>query len=214
MIRINLIQASGREGEPKAETKASAGRRNKQYAVISILICFGLTGLLYTAWNRQISSLQGRIAAAKREAARLAVLEAQNRRYEADLAEIQSHISVIESLEKQRRGPQQLMTALGSTVDHVDGLYLLSVKSQNGKLEMQGQADRTAAIADFIGALLSDRSFDRVDLRRVFEDDRNSRVIFKFDLVCLYTPPVELAASMPPVAPAGGTERPPGRTVR
>jgi Tfp pilus assembly protein PilN len=212
MIKINLVQAPAEELPLKAQEPVQASRKNGVYALASVVVCFGIVGLFYWGWNHEIAGLNARIGAARVQAARLSGIEAQNRRYEADLAQIENHVRVIESLETSRTGPQELMTKLGNMVDGISGLYLLSLKSGAGQLAIDGQADRVSAIADFIGVLQSNPSFQKIELHQVFEDDQNNRVNFKFDLVCLYTPPVETAASTFPVAPTGNSRRPPGRS--
>jgi Tfp pilus assembly protein PilN len=211
MIKINLIQPAVQDLPLKMDETAATKRKNGAYALASLVVCFGITGLFYWGWNHEISGLNAKIGAARVEAARLAGIQAQNRRYEADLAQIENHVLVIQTLERSRTGPQELMTKLGKTVDRISGLYLLLVKTGAGQLTIDGQTDRVNGIADFIGALQNDPSFQKIELRQVFEDDQNAKVSFKFDLVCLYTPPVETAASMPSAAPTGESGRPPGR---
>jgi Tfp pilus assembly protein PilN len=201
MIRINLIQSQVQELPHKMEEVASAGQRNAVYAVASLVVCFVIVGFFHWVWNHEIAGLNQKITVARMEAARLAGIQAENARYEAALAQIESHIAVIEALEGSRTGPQQLMTKLGDKVDGINGLYLLSVKSDGDQLVIDGQSDHINAIAEFISQLQGDRSFQKLDLRQIFEDDLNNTVSFKFDLVCLYTPPVETAASMPSGSP-------------
>ncbi|MGH9445262.1 MAG: PilN domain-containing protein [Terriglobia bacterium] len=211
MIRINLIQTPGAGRGAKHEESGDLARRSGRHAAASALICFGLAALLYWRWSRQTADLNGKIAVARVEGARLAAVEAQNGRYQVELAQIEQHIKLTQALESSRTGPQQLMANLGDVVDGIKGLYLLSVKSNHDKLNIEGQADHVNAIADFIAVLENAHSFDDIELNRVFEDDQYGKVSFKFGLACLYKPPLETAASMPPAAPAGSSGRPPGR---
>jgi Tfp pilus assembly protein PilN len=211
VIKINLIQAPVEQLNLKVGRVRSFELNNGIYALASVVICFGVLSLLYWSWNHEISGLNAKIGAARLDAARLAGIEAQNSKYTNELAQIENHIVVIEALESNRTGPQELMTKLGNAVDGVNGVYLLSVKSGGGQLTIDGQSNHINAIADFISALENDPSFQRVDLQQLFEDDQKSQVSFKFDLVCLYSPPVETAASLSAVAPAAGSGRPPGR---
>lgn len=211
MIRINLVQAPAETLNPKKVEPVNPNRQNALSALVSVVVCFGIAGLFYQVWTHEIARLNDQAGVARREAARLAGIQAQNRRYETDLAQIENHVRVIQALETSRTGPQDLMTRLGNMVDGISGLYLLSVKSDGSKLVIDGQADRVNAIADFIAGLQSNSSFQKIELHQVFEDDRNDRVSFKFDLECLYTPPVETAASVLPAAPTGNPGRPPGR---
>lgn len=211
MIKINLIQAPVQEPERKADWAVSPNQRNGMYGLAAAVCCFAIVGCFYWAWEHEVTGLEEKIEAARLEAAQLAGIQAENRRYESELVQIQNHIIVMQALEKTRTGPRDLMTRLGAAVDTINGLYLTSVKSARGRLVIDGESDRLSAVANFISALQNDASFQQVQLNQFFEDDRNSEVSFKFDLVCLYTPPVETAASVPPAAPAGSSGRPPGR---
>ncbi len=212
MIRINLLQAASTGGEAKRQDESRKGaRRAGAYAAVSAAVCLVVGGLFYGAWSHQIAVLNGKIAVAQVEAAHLAGVEAQNRRYQAELGQIEQHIKLVQALESSRTGPQGLMTKLGSLVDGIQGLYLLSVKSNADRLDIEGQADHVNAIAYFIGVLQGAHSFEDIELDHVFENDQNGTVYFKFGLACLYKPPVETAASMPPAAPAGSSRRLPGR---
>ncbi|MGH9450458.1 MAG: PilN domain-containing protein [Terriglobia bacterium] len=211
MIRINLIQAPARETETKTSETASLMGRKELYPVLALVVCFGLVGLMYWSASHGISTLNRQLALEKLEAARLAALEVQNKHYQAQLAEINQHITVIQTLQENRTGPRDLMTLLGGAADRVNGVYLLSVNTQKGRLNIHGQSDNADAVANFIAALDAAGSFRDVALRRVFEDDRSTEVSFKFDLDCLYKPPVEVAASELPASPSASAGRPPGR---
>jgi Tfp pilus assembly protein PilN len=211
MIRINLIQAPQTEAAAKAAAPQGLPDRKEFFPLLALLISFAAVGLLYWGWNHRIASLNQQLAAERQEAVRLGVVEAQNKQYESRLAEINQHINVIRTLQTSRTGPRDFMTLLGDAADRVNGLYLLSVSAQNGRIMIHGQSDNTDAVADFIAALQGIDSFNDVELRQVFEDDQRTRVSFKFDLDCFYKPPVEMAASALPAPPSGGPGRSPGR---
>jgi Tfp pilus assembly protein PilN len=211
VIKVNLIQGPVQERNVKVRWAASTKQKNGIYVLAGVLLSFGIVGLFYMRWSDEASGLEIKIAEAQVEAAHLSQIEAENGKYAAELSEIQSHIMVIQSLEKTRIGPQDLMTRLGSAVGGVSGVYLTSVKSDGAQLAIEGESDHLNAIANFISSIQNDHSFQQVALNQVYEDDQQSQVIFKFGLVCLYTPPVETAALMPPAAPAGRSGRPPGR---
>ena len=210
MIRINLIQPVKQEVEPKArEAAPSLAQRKEIYPLASLVICLAVVGLIYWISNYKINQLNSQIAVERQEAARLAGIQAQNVKYQGQLAQINEHIQLIQTLEQSRTGPQALMAQLGNAVNRTNGLYLLSVDASKDRLAIHGQSDHVNAIADFIATLESLQSFNDVQLRQVFEDDQSSRVSFKFDLDCLYRPPVE--APPPPAPPAGLKGRQPGR---
>ncbi|HET7100834.1 MAG TPA: PilN domain-containing protein [Terriglobia bacterium] len=204
MIRINLIQAPAREAEAKIQEAPAFLQRKEFLPLVSLVVSFGIVGLLYWNANRQIDGLNRQIAAERQEAVRLAAIETQNKNYQNQLAQIKEHITLIQSLQQQRTGPQQLMTLLGNAVDRVSGLYLLSVDAQKARLSIHGQSGRVNAIADFITQLQQIPSFEDIQLRQFFEDDLKTAVNFMFDLDCVYHP--RSAAANP--ALAGGRPAP------
>lgn len=210
MIRINLIQSPERESAAKIQAPETAAGRKEIYPLAALVVCFAIVGALYWLANHRISSLNARLVVEQREAARLGAIEAQNKAYQAQLAEINQHINVIKTLEKSRTGPRDFMTLLGDAANRVSGVYLISVAGQSDHITMHGQADNANDLAGFIAALKSG-AFTDVELQQFFEDDQNGRVSYKFDLDCFYKPPVEMAASTAPASPSGAAGRPPGR---
>ncbi|MGH9470112.1 MAG: PilN domain-containing protein, partial [Terriglobia bacterium] len=184
MIRINLIQSPSGESPAKSADALPFAEQKAFFPVIALVVCAIVVSWIYWSANRHIAQFNQQIAAARLEAARLSAVEAQNRTYQGQLAQINQHISVIQQLQRNRTGPQQLMTLLGGIADKVNGVYLLSVDASQSRLTIHGLSDRMNAIADFIDTLQGVPSFGNVELQRVFEDDQSSRVSFKFDLAC------------------------------
>lgn len=211
MIRINLIQTPAAEVEGKSADSTGLRGQKAFYPLLALVVCFACVGLFYWLSTRSITVLTHQMGVERREAARLQALEVQNKSYQAELEEINQHIDVIQELQQRRTGPRNLMALLGGATNRVNGLYLLSVDTSKGRLDIQGRSDNADALANFITALEGESSFSNVELHSLFEDDRYSRVSFKFDLDCLYKPPVDVAASTAPVPPTGAEGRPPGR---
>ncbi len=210
MIRINLIEPVKQEAKPKArEAGPGLAQRKEGYPLASLVICCGLVGLLYWSSTHRITQLNAQIALERQEAARLAGIQAQDTMYQGQLAEINNHIQLIQSLQQSRTGPRQLMAQLGDAVNRISGIYLLSVDASKERLAIRGQSGGVNRIADFIATLDSFPSFNDVQLRQIFEDDQNGTTSFKFDLDCLYRPPVE--APPTPAPPSGFGGRQPGR---
>ncbi|MGH9326505.1 MAG: PilN domain-containing protein [Terriglobia bacterium] len=198
MIRINLIQVQSPAGEPaeKVQDERRLAERKEFFPLVSLVASLAVVGFLYWSANHNVTRLNQQIGQARQEAARLAAIEAQNRMYQGQLAQINQHISVIQALQLNRTGPQELMTLLGNAIDRVNGLYLLSVDSSRGRLNIHGLSGQMNTIANFISTLQGIHSFNDVRLEKVVEADQKSRVSFQFDLDCLFEPPT--AAPGPP----------------
>ena len=190
MIRVNLIQPVGYPSETMASVALPASAKKQIMALaVSALICAAITGSIYWLWSHQITVGTQQLAVERAEAARLAKIQAENTRYQAELVAIQAHIGIIQDLNSRREGPKDLMTALGLTVNHARGLFLVSVAGKDGQLKIHGQSEHVNSIADFITALKQAGPFDNIQLQRLFENDNKDRVSFSFDLTCVYKPP-------------------------
>ena len=195
MIRVNLIQPVGMPVETTAAVAIpTSAKRQIMVLAISALICIAVVGSIYWLWSHQITTSTQQLAVERAEAVRLARVQAENEKFHAQLMAIQAHISIIQDLNKNREGPKDLMTALSTTVNRANGLYLISVAGQGGELKIHGESEYVNSIADFITALKEAGAFNNVQLQRLFEDDHKDQVNFTFDLTCAYKPPAGLAA--------------------
>lgn len=201
MIRINLLEGAAQElpAKPGAASSFPA-----QVFGGTLLAAGLLVGGAYWYLNRQVTALGEQLEVEKREAARLAAIQAENNHYEAQIGDIERRISAIQALQKNRQGPSDLMTVLGAIVNRTAGLYLTSVSPKDDRLVVSGTAGSAATIADFVQALRTAREFQDVQLRQYFEEDREGQVNFRFNLDCVYKPPETLTPD-PSVAgsPAG-----------
>ena len=204
MIRINLLrapEAPAGEAGPAGEALTQAQQAGTFFA--SLLACLGIAGALYWYWNSKITRLTDDLAAGKREAARLASIQAENQRYLVQLSEINRRLQTIQTLQERRVGPALLLNALGETVNQTPGIYLLTVSAETNRLAIQGQSDSVEAIARFVAALKHAGSFDDVQLRQFFQDDQDNRVSFKFNLDCAVQSAI---STVPGVASASGAK--------
>lgn len=204
MIKINLLAGAKPqfESKPQAATPAAAAKafQGKAFGA-SLLVAAIISGAIYLLWSHQITALNQRLEVEKREAARLAQIQAENQRYQQRLEELERRINAIQTLQSNRTGPVELMATLGSTVNHAKDLYLTAVDASGSRIFLQGVSTTEASIAEFIAALKSNGSFSDVQLRQYFESDRPSLVTFKFNIDCAYQPNATVtAASQAPAA--------------
>jgi len=202
MIRINLLEEAAVAEIPAAETMAVPASDLALAFGVSLVVSLGTVGILGWIWGRQVDRLQRELTVEKAEAARLVAVAAENRRYEQDIREFQARINTIQELQKARTGPVDLMNSLADTVDRADDLYLLSVKSDEGRLVLKGQSGSVRSIANFISALKRAGVFYNVHLQQYYQDDEDERTNFKFDLDCVYS------REGPPPVPAPATGAP------
>lgn len=198
MIRINLLEGAAPAVAPKPGAASSLPAKAFGATLLGAAV---VVGACYWYLDRQVTRLGEQLDVEKREAARLAAIQAENTRYEAQLRDIDRRIAAIQTLENNRQGPSDLMAELGAIVNRITGLYLISVSPRENRLVVSGLAGSVVSIADFVGALRTAADFQDVQLRQYFEDDREGQVNFRFNLDCVYKPPSATAPSAPVTGP-------------
>jgi Tfp pilus assembly protein PilN len=127
---------------------------------------------------------------------------------------LQQRIGIIEQLQRNRTGGQELLDALANTVSRTDTLWLTSLDRHGDSLTMVGMAGSLNAVANFITELKHSGYFDQVEIKQSAQDDKDPAVqTFNFTLTATFalpktgpdaaTPaPANAAAPAPPVKPA------------
>lgn len=200
MIRINLL---GR-ARPKAQRQAVPLEATLQVAffVASLLLS---SGVLYYHWhsmNQESIQVQNHIRRQQGEKARLEQLKTQVGQFEKQKAILQQRINIIEQLQRNRTGGQELLDALANTVSRTDTLWLTSLERKGDGLTMTGMAGSLNAVANFITQLKSSGYFDQVEIKQSAQDDKDPTVqTFNFTLTAAFALPKSTPAT-PQATPA------------
>ena len=91
--------------------------------------------------------------------------------FEAQKGVLQQRIDVIENLQKNRTGGQELLEMVASTVVHVDSIWLTSLNRTGNSIELQGESASINSVANFITQLKRSGYFDNVEIKTATEDD-------------------------------------------
>ncbi len=205
MIRINLLGVAptptAKAAGPPPTTALMAGVFIGAVVVASLIV-----GGLYIFWNNGVKTEQTKLKKEKDRQAELAGVEAQNKRYQQYLGQLETRINTIQTLQSSRVGPVEVMTVLGNTVNRTTDLYLITVTPGGNRLAIRGQSNTVESIAAFIAALKATDNFSDVQLRQYYQDDLEKRLSYKFNLDFAVKPRPAAAATpaTQPGAPAGG----------
>ena len=126
------------------------------------------SGVLYYHWhsmNEEALEVQAHIRRQKGEKARLEQLKTQVDEFERQKAVLQQRINVIEQLQRNRTGGQELLDALANTVTRTDTLWLTSLERKGDGLTLVGTAGSINAVANFITELKHSGYFDQVEIK-------------------------------------------------
>lgn len=196
MIRINLLG----QARPKAARRAVPLEATLQILlfVLSLVAAVGFLAVDYYQTNRRISDLQAKIRNKQSEKARLENLKQQVDSFERQKAVLQQRIAVIEELQRNRTGGQELLDMVATTVTRTDTLWLTSLTRKGNALTFEGTAASINAVANFITQLKRSGYFQKVEIKESHQDDKNPGVqTFVFTLMAEFALPQSR-----PVAPA------------
>jgi Tfp pilus assembly protein PilN len=205
MIRINLLGRS----RPKATRTAVPIEATLQYVLLGLALVASIGALWvhYTLLDRENKQVLQRIQKQMSEKARLEQLKVQVDTFEKQKAVLQQRIGVIEELQRNRTGGQELLEAIANTVGRTDTLWLTSVDRKGESLTINGAAGSINAVANYITQLKRSGYFQQVEIKESHQDPANKTVqIFQFSLTAQFGLPQSAGATAPaaavPAAPA------------
>jgi Tfp pilus assembly protein PilN len=207
MIRINLL---GRN-RPKAQRTTVPLEATLQYVLLAVAV--GVSGVaLWVHWgllDRENTKIVAHIQRQTSEKARLDQLKQQVDNFEKQKAILLQRIGVIEGLQRNRTGGQELLEAIANTVSRTDTLWLTSVERKGDALTINGSAGSINAVANYITQLRRSGYFQTVEIKESHQDSANKAVqIFIFSLTAQFGLPQSGAAapaSTGTAAPAANT---------
>jgi len=194
MIRINLL------GRARPKTARQAVPLEATLQVVFLAGALVLTfGVLYYHWHSMTTEtveVRTHIQKQVGEKARLENLKTQVDEFERQKVVLQQRINVIEELQRNRTGDQELLDALANTVSRTDTLWLTSLDRKGNVLTIQGAAGSINAVANFITQLKHSGYFDQVEIKESAQDTKSADVqTFNFILTAQFALPQFKAAA-------------------
>jgi type IV pilus assembly protein PilN len=169
MIRINLLG----QARPKATKQAVPLEATLQIflAIGAVAVAAVVLFVVYVSQKHQLDDTNKRIASLRAEKASLQQVKADVDKFESEKSVLQQRIDVIETLQKNRTGAQDMMEMVANTVVRVDSLWLTSMDRKGDTLELQGEAGSINAVANFITELKKSGYFQQVEIKNTKEND-------------------------------------------
>ncbi|MFZ0523908.1 MAG: PilN domain-containing protein [Candidatus Acidiferrales bacterium] len=169
MIRINLLG----QARPKATKQAVPLEATLQIllGIAALVIAVVVLWVTYASQKRDLDTTNARIASLKAEKTSLQQVKQEVDQFEAQKRALQTRIDVIEELQKNRSGAQELLQMVANTVVRVDELWLTSLDRKGNTLEIAGEAGSINAVANFITQLKRSGYFDQIEIKEAKEDD-------------------------------------------
>ena len=169
MIRINLLGQT----RPKA-TKQSVPLENGLSIILGIaavVIAGVVLFTMYLSQKKQLDETNAQILQLRAEKASLQQVKQEVDRFEEQKKALQTQIDVIEGLQKNRTGAQELLQMVADTVVRVDQLWLTSLDRKGDALAIGGEAGNIDSVANFMTQLKRSGYFDKIEIQEAKEDD-------------------------------------------
>jgi len=210
MIRINLLGQS----RPKAAKQTVPLEATVQILLVgaAIVVAAVVLFVVYVSQNRQLEQTNTRIRELQTEKASLQQIKNDVDKFESQKAVLQQRIDVIETLQKNRSGAQDLLQMVANTVVRVDALWLTSITRTGDSLAIEGEAGSINSVANFITELKRSGYFTNVEIKDAKENDIRPAVqTYGFSMSVTIAPqpngaPTTQATGAtqpPPIAPKG-----------
>lgn len=202
MIRINLLGQVPRRPKARRRIRAVPLEATIQLLMLigAVVLGFGALAWQYTALRSSIEQTEKRITVLRAEKQRMDQLKQEIAAYEQQQAILQQRIAVIEELQRNRVGGQELLQALANTVNRTETLWLTNLTRQGNSLTIEGTAGSVNAVANFITQLKRSGYFGKVEIKEAKQNEKNPAIpTFNFSLTAEFA----LPQAQPAAAPAG-----------
>lgn len=199
MIRINLLG----QNRPRAQKQVVPLEATLQFLLLgaAVAVAAVILTIVYFSQKRQLDDTNKRIAALRAEEQSLQQVKQDVDRFESQKSVLQQRIDVIETLQRNRTGAQDLLQMVANTVVRVDALWLTSMERKGNSIEIQGVAGSINAVANFITELKRSGYFNQVEIKTAKENDLIPSVeTYGFTMSVNIAPPSSGAATTQPAA--------------
>jgi type IV pilus assembly protein PilN len=155
MIEVNLL--------PVREARRAADLRQQlMQLLLVLLIVVGGIGFVHSEMSERVVLASARVAQMQRDIDQFKPQLEQVAAFRTKKAELEKKIGVIEKLDLARSGPVRVMSELAATTPK--RLWLLSVKTSGGRIQLKGESMDNELVAVFLRGLGDSKYFTNVDL--------------------------------------------------
>ncbi|MFZ0334321.1 MAG: PilN domain-containing protein [Candidatus Acidiferrales bacterium] len=205
MIRINLL-GQDRPKVSRGPTIPLESSLRLILFVASLLVAAVVLYAMYHQKQTELAGIESRISSLQTELVRLQQVKADVQQYEQQKTILQQRIDVIETLQTNRAGGQQLLEMVAATVEHSDSLWLTSLTRSGDTLDIAGEAASIDAIANFLTQMKRSGYFGNIEMKQANEND-----IVKGAQTYGFTMTAQISSAKPTNVSGTETAAPPAR---
>lgn len=170
MIRINLLG----QARPKAKRRSVPLESTMQWllGLAAVIVAVVVLFYLYNQRRTDMVKAEKEISTLRAQKAELEQLKQQVEMFGRQKDLLQQRISVIEQLQRDRSGGQELLDMVAKTVVRIDELWLTSLGRKGDSVSIEGKAASVKSVADLISQLKRSGYFDKIEIKETHQDDR------------------------------------------
>ena len=204
MIRINLLPGQARPKSKRgggAAMGAGAGGGGMQGLLLlgGLIVGVGALVVLYFMRSAELESVQKRVNDLRNEKSVLERVKLEVEAYQRQKQILDQRIAVIQDLQRNRVGGQELLDVVATTVNRVESLWLTNLGRRGNTLNIEGTAASISAVANLVTQLKRAGYFDKVEIKETKQDDRNRAIqVFLFTVSADFVLPTAKAGGAAP----------------
>jgi type IV pilus assembly protein PilN len=188
MIRINLL----------GQTRPKAGRRPVDTGAALPLVFIGIGAAVgfvvllyfYHSLQTQLNDENSKIKTLTAQKTELQVIKQQVESFEKQKQVLQQRVGVIEQLQRDRTGGQELLDMVANTVSRTENLWLSSMTRKGNTIAFEGASASINSVANFITALKRSGYFQKVEIKESKQDEKSTGIqTFLFQISAEISPP-------------------------
>jgi type IV pilus assembly protein PilN len=158
MIRINLIAGERRAAKAAGRT-FQVGQKITVAGSLLLVIAVVVIGWRYWTITQEQAAVARDIDAARREESRLSEVLKQVADFEANRAQLQQRVALIDELRKGQNAPVHMIDQISRALPEMT--WLTSLKQNGYDVSIEGRCLSLTALSDFVGNLEASRYFRR-----------------------------------------------------
>jgi|SRR4051794_3140966 Tfp pilus assembly protein PilN len=209
MIRINLLgiprQKKGKRASAAAASDFGGGGSGPSAAVLLLAgLVIGVIAAGAWMWKDKAAGTEiaTQMEHEQQEGKRLADVKTRFDKRSEEAKAFEKRVKVIDQLRADQSGPVKLLNTVGGTVNSTDAVWLNSMSESGTKVDFEGMALSTHAVANLMTNLKNSGYFKSVEIKDATQDSQSKDVTqFVFHLSCEKIPPAASSSTAAPAQP-------------
>jgi type IV pilus assembly protein PilN len=158
MIRINLLET---ERHPAKGGVAAFDLAQKVTVVGSLILLLAALGIGWRYWTlgQQATTIESELAEARAEEARLQEILKQVQGFEAQRAQLQQRLTLIDELRRGQSAPVHMIDQISRALPEMT--WLTALRQSGYDVTIEGRCLSLTSLSDFVGNLEASRYFQR-----------------------------------------------------